>query len=492
MALLASFATAEDAKIQSGDSIPDWASDMALGMTLSTNGGEEPYQYFVVPLTATTGIDQSVSPSTVVIEGDIIQINPGNFEEVPDATAKEIAYLSCDEPSEDGDATANDMINKVMETNPMAIVLYSLVGNGCMLEGSDLIYQTIFTMIDSGDAQNALNFLNNTDEDDVVRAMISGNVTEVPIDASGVSNGTTSAVAMSVLYSITGLVTLLFLVIIGTGTLRAHRYPERYGLRSGPGGRPRQSRAKGIARAVLDTLPIIKFGGSSNGGSSTAKPDPDVESQTDAESRRPSKAGSDGARSWGNLPTITEVATPATATSPMHIPLAPISKAQDKDTRVPDDDGDNLGCSICTDDFSVGEDVRVLPCSHKFHPACVDPWLTNVSGTCPLCRLDLRPPGERDEVPDDDDNNMPPPLEFEEEPSTSQRRRISKLLDLSRLRHASPEERIQALRQYRHSQAQEAAPPTGDDHVDRGRRARLADKLRDKFRIRTRTQSPGS
>ena len=43
-----------------------------------------------------------------------------------------------------------------------------------------------------------------------------------------------------------------------------------------------------------------------------------------------------------------------------------------------------LGCSICTDDFTAGEDVRVLPCQHKFHPACIDPWLLNVSGTCPL------------------------------------------------------------------------------------------------------------
>lgn len=47
-------------------------------------------------------------------------------------------------------------------------------------------------------------------------------------------------------------------------------------------------------------------------------------------------------------------------------------------------DDDSLGCSICTEDFERGQDVRVLPCKHQFHPACIDPWLLNVSGTCPL------------------------------------------------------------------------------------------------------------
>ena len=52
-------------------------------------------------------------------------------------------------------------------------------------------------------------------------------------------------------------------------------------------------------------------------------------------------------------------------------------------------------CIICTEDFEKGEDIRVLPCNHTFHPACVDPWLLGVSGTCPLCRIDLRPKDER-------------------------------------------------------------------------------------------------
>merc|ERR1712059_232641 len=68
-----------------------------------------------------------------------------------------------------------------------------------------------------------------------------------------------TAVAMIILYSITGVITALFLIIIITGAIRAHRHPERYGPRNVL-GRPRQSRAKGLARAMLDTIPIVKFG----------------------------------------------------------------------------------------------------------------------------------------------------------------------------------------------------------------------------------------
>lgn len=64
LALLASLAAAEDARIKSEDSLPDWVPDVALGMTLSTAGGDDyPYQYFVVPLTTTAEDDHAASPS---------------------------------------------------------------------------------------------------------------------------------------------------------------------------------------------------------------------------------------------------------------------------------------------------------------------------------------------------------------------------------------------------------------------------------------------
>ncbi|KAJ8611612.1 hypothetical protein MRB53_037836 [Persea americana] len=68
-----------------------------------------------------------------------------------------------------------------------------------------------------------------------------------------------TAVAMIVLYAITGLVTSLFIFIIITGAIKARRHPERYGPRTQP-GRRRQTRAGGLARAILETIPVVKFG----------------------------------------------------------------------------------------------------------------------------------------------------------------------------------------------------------------------------------------
>lgn len=44
-------------------------------------------------------------------------------------------------------------------------------------------------------------------------------------------------------------------------------------------------------------------------------------------------------------------------------------------------------CSICTEDFVDGDDVRRLPCDHIFHPRCIDPWLSGFAVTCPLWQV---------------------------------------------------------------------------------------------------------
>lgn len=305
----------------------------------------------------------------------------------------------------------------------------------------------------------------------------------------------TTAVAMSILYSITGIITLLFLVIIATGAIRAHRHPERYGPRTGLAGRPRQSRAKGLARAMLETLPIVKFG----------DPEPVKPESRDIELE-------DGTTSVHN--TTEAVAASATtengetkpAPNAMEVEsgMGPAQAESINSGQEAAKKEGGLGCSICTEDFTTGEDVRVLPCHHKYHPACIDPWLLNVSGTCPLCRHDLRPvtSGTSDPTsPTAEGSELPPPLaanegsengaetvaESDNASTNHSRGRVSRFLDLNRLRHAPPDERIAALRRLREESQRDGE--SAEDAEEPSRRARLTGRLRDTFRIRTRTQN---
>ncbi|TXC05778.1 hypothetical protein FocTR4_00009676 [Fusarium oxysporum f. sp. cubense] len=41
-------------------------------------------------------------------------------------------------------------------------------------------------------------------------------------------------------------------------------------------------------------------------------------------------------------------------------------------------------CLICINEFKQGTQTRSLPCGHRFHPRCIDPWLLERSITCPV------------------------------------------------------------------------------------------------------------
>ncbi|XP_048412592.2 E3 ubiquitin-protein ligase znrf3 isoform X2 [Stegostoma tigrinum] len=45
-------------------------------------------------------------------------------------------------------------------------------------------------------------------------------------------------------------------------------------------------------------------------------------------------------------------------------------------------------CAICLERYVDGEELRVIPCTHRFHKKCVDPWLLQ-HHTCPHCRHNI-------------------------------------------------------------------------------------------------------
>ncbi|KAL8750329.1 MAG: hypothetical protein Q9199_007139 [Rusavskia elegans] len=398
------------------------------------------------------------------LEGSMVLTSPANVDTL---LGSDIAYISCDDGAYPGNVGPSQTFTAALTHSPppKSIILYSVNATRCTLTPNDLRGTTIYSMKDSSNSTELLNFL-QTSGDRV-------NFTIKAHDNGGGGGGIlgkspTTAVAMIILYSITGIITALFLIIIIVGAIRAHRHPERYGPRNIV-GRARQSRAKGIARAMLETIPIVKFG--DNDAPKNAEPI--TTSERDIEMAPPRTVPETSAQAQQHTTTAKSAASNEHIESSNIIVTTEPETAEATKLQITDDpiaNADNgLACSVCTDDFTKGQDVRVLPCNHKFHPECIDPWLLNVSGTCPMCRIDLRPTGS-DEHPYPENTTTPTGPQsqsrrnsealasFNPVTQQNQNRRNSRARPLNYLHHylnrgrmeeATPQERLEALRRLR-------------------------------------------
>jgi hypothetical protein len=73
---------------------------------------------------------------------------------------------------------------------------------------------------------------------------------------------------------------------------------------------------------------------------------------------------------------------------------APGGHQQRGDEEVGEEVGEevDLLCRICLEPFAIGQTLRWLPCTHRYHKHCADHWLLRTqrgqTRSCPLCKHD--------------------------------------------------------------------------------------------------------
>jgi hypothetical protein len=181
-----------------------------------------------------------------------------------------------------------------------------------------------------------------------------------------------------------------------------------------------QTRAAGLTRAILDTFPVVKFGRQNEAIANTTDGTPTRGQRYEMKGYDVEGANVSGSsRNLLSDPTNRSVSDPSPQLNPEIRPSTDSSgkrlssRSQKLSTPAAGDavvlaganstapsrtsaepeplDPAAIGretCPICIVDFEEGDDLRVLPCEgkHRFHKDCVDPWLLELSSSCPICR----------------------------------------------------------------------------------------------------------
>lgn len=48
----------------------------------------------------------------------------------------------------------------------------------------------------------------------------------------------------------------------------------------------------------------------------------------------------------------------------------------------------NSSCTICLEDYTLGENLVLCPCGHCYHRMCIKSWL-RIKNLCPMCKMHI-------------------------------------------------------------------------------------------------------
>jgi len=144
----------------------------------------------------------------------------------------------------------------------------------------------------------------------------------------------------------------------GSGAEEEDEYVQRLGMYM-PGGTPSRSRYAGLDEIVGFQSLVSAL----------------LQAQDEADLQDAMRQSSEEAYSggFGAAPVDEEALSAATKTSTYLGPAAGHTPGQ---------------CTVCLCEFEIGDSLRRLQCSHRFHMACVDQWLAQ-SGQCPICKHEV-------------------------------------------------------------------------------------------------------
>ncbi|KAL1923725.1 uncharacterized protein VTP21DRAFT_8705 [Calcarisporiella thermophila] len=375
----------------------------------------------------------SLSPNPpTYIQGNIALY--GSDSSFPSSAQRWIAAAIC--------STSNvaQVLTAAQQNQASAVVLFGTSPNQCVLPPNASSFHLPLFLVQTGSTQQISGLANSQGSArgvlQIAPTMESDEITQDVAAHAGY-------VALLTLYVVGGIMILLFGVLV----VYAVRRKRRMRATPMPPG-PQfvmsiRTDLPGIPREVVESFTVKRFisrtvplhpGSASNATNGAAHPEPDLQATT-----TPTPGATMVEVHASPLPMSKMRASTGTNLFSeyfaSHLQRPTMEEILGTKGAVPQEEGNTrrrgrvtrqntvqstlldpqLTCAICLCDFEENERVRILPCGHEYHTACVDPWLIRKSTQCAICKCDFagfqyaRPPPHLYSPAEADAGPLPPP-----------------------------------------------------------------------------------